>query len=137
MRLVEIDWDPSVQKLRHFASLLFVVFAALDARVVWRGGSHAVVTILSLVAALGLGGLARPSMVRPVYKTWMYLSLPIGWAGSHLLMMSAFYLVVAPIGVVMRLFGYDPLARRFDPSRKTYWMQRDRKDKVSRYFKQF
>ena len=67
----------------------------------------------------------------------MLVSLPIGWVSSHVLMACLFYLVVAPIGAVMRIFGYDPLARRFDRSRKTYFTRRDHPSELSRYFKQF
>jgi hypothetical protein len=37
----------------------------------------------------------------------------------------------------MRLFGYDPMHRRFDPAAETYWAKRDEEATVERYFRQF
>jgi len=31
-----------------------------------------------------------------------------------------FYLIFLPIGLIMRLFGKDPMKRKFDKSTKTY-----------------
>jgi hypothetical protein len=35
-----------------------------------------------------------------------------------------FYGTVAPIGLVLRLLGKDPLRLRFDPDVRTYWIER-------------
>jgi hypothetical protein len=35
-----------------------------------------------------------------------------------------FFLVVAPIGLLMRLTGKRPLALEFDPPAKSYWIER-------------
>jgi hypothetical protein len=48
-----------------------------------------------------------------------------------------FYLVVTPLGVIMRLTGRDPMERRFDPKAKTYWKPRPTQTDASRYFRQF
>jgi hypothetical protein len=36
-----------------------------------------------------------------------------------------FFLVITPIGLVMRLTGKDFLARRFDRAATSYWVRRD------------
>jgi hypothetical protein len=35
-----------------------------------------------------------------------------------------FFLVVTPIGLLMRAFGKDPLRLRFDKSASSYWLDR-------------
>jgi len=35
-----------------------------------------------------------------------------------------FYFTVVPMGLVMRLMGKDPLARKPDPALETYWIER-------------
>lgn len=39
-------------------------------------------------------------------------------------MLTYYYLVVAPIGLVPRLFGHDPLHRRLEPTQQSYWRTR-------------
>jgi hypothetical protein len=71
-----------------------------------------------------------------MFVGWMFLAFPIGWTVSHLLLLATFYLVLTPIGVVMRLVGHDPLERKFRPEAATYWMEHDPGSDPSRYFRQ-
>ena len=67
----------------------------------------------------------------------MYAVYPIGWTVSHLALAVVYYLVVTPIGLLMRLFGRDPMRRKFDPSATTYWQPHESPDEPERYFRQF
>lgn len=62
-----------------------------------------------------------PIVRRPIHVGWMYAAFPIGWTVSHLLIALVYYLVLTPIGLLMRAAGYDPLQRRFDRTAATYW----------------
>lgn len=35
-----------------------------------------------------------------------------------------FFAIAAPIGIGLRLIGWDPLRLRFDPDRPSYWVRR-------------
>lgn len=37
-----------------------------------------------------------------------------------------FFLIVTPLGVLLRLVGIDYLQRRFDNKKKSYWIDKDR-----------
>jgi hypothetical protein len=67
----------------------------------------------------------------------MLAALPIGWTISHLVLGAVYYLVLTPIGLVMRLLGRDPMQRRFDRSAKSYWIERTPRTDPSRHFRQF
>jgi hypothetical protein len=47
------------------------------------------------------------------------------------------YLVFAPIGLLLRLAGYDPLGRRFEPKRDSYWTPHAGQRPMQRYFRQY
>ena len=36
-----------------------------------------------------------------------------------------FFGVFTPVGLVMRMWGRDAMARRFEPDLKSYWLKRD------------
>lgn len=137
MALLDINWNPKPRELRQFAVLWLVVFGLIGAYSLWGRGSLPAAAAFWVVAAAGLVGYLRPGFLRPVYILWMALAWPIGWTISHLLLLSVYYLVLTPIGLLMRLFGNDPLQRRFDPSAKTYWTPHDPGADEARYFKQF
>ena len=137
MALLEINWNPSRRELRHFALLCVGVFGAIAAYCFWFTASSVWAAVFGALAVLGLIGCVRPGFLRPMYVVWMALALPIGWTISHLLLLVVYYLVLTPIGFVMRLFGYDPLARHFDRSAKSYWTPHDPGADPARYFKQY
>ncbi len=90
------------------------------------------------VALLGAtASLLSPSIARALYTNWMRAAVPLGWTFSHLLLALIYYTMLTPIGLVLRLRGHDPMQRRFDPSRSTYWSPRPTAPHVSRYFRQF
>ena len=68
---------------------------------------------------------------------WLYWKSPgTRWAAAALLA-AIYYLVITPIGVIMRVCGYDPMQRRYDRNAKTYWKRRENQDDTKRYFKQY
>ncbi|MFH1867828.1 MAG: SxtJ family membrane protein [Candidatus Omnitrophota bacterium] len=49
-----------------------------------------------------------------------------------------FFLVITPVGLTMRLFGKDPLDKRIEKDRDSYWIKRDAQaEDISGYEKQF
>ncbi len=138
MALVDINWNPSRKELRVFSSLLIcfgvVVSAILSQRLDSALPSLIVVSTTTLIGVVGLIG---PSLVRPIYVVWMALAFPIGWTVSHLMMAIVYYLVLTPIGLIMRMCGRDPMQRRIDRTAKTYWQLRTAREDIKSYFRQY
>jgi hypothetical protein len=137
MAVIEINWHPSPKQLRQFAALLAVFLGGLGTWFYVRGNSGVLTAALFAGACVGLIGLLWPRPLRFVYVAWMAAAFPIGWLISHLLLAAVFYLVLTPVGLIMRLVGYDPMQRRFDPDTQTYWQPREPNKDTSRYFKQY
>ncbi|MEZ6319358.1 MAG: SxtJ family membrane protein [Phycisphaerales bacterium] len=122
-------------------------------RVRWRGSGGVVANragadpgfvrewVLGALVAVGVVGtgamLASRALARRVYRVWMDASAPIGWTVSTVLLGVVYFVVITPMGVVMRVFGYDPMARGFDGGRASYWEERDAPGGARRYFRQF
>jgi hypothetical protein len=108
---------------RTIVSFAMIVSAALlvIAAFQWRRGAPqwVLVTLLSIAAALLLGAAIAPSLLRPVYRGWMRLGEVLGWVNTRIILTLIFFLVVTPIGLLMRLFGRSPIAvaKRND----SYW----------------
>lgn len=61
-----------------------------------------------------------PSLLNPVYKFWMKVGLFLGSIMTPIWMGLVFYLVVLPMGIIMRAAGKDPMARELDGNLPTY-----------------
>ena len=94
-----------------------LVIAAFQWR---RGAPQGVwVTLIVIAAVLLIAAAVAPSLLRPVYRGWMRLGEVLAWVNTRILLTLIFFLVVTPIGLVMRLFGRSPIAvKRRDDS---YW----------------
>jgi phosphotransferase system glucose/maltose/N-acetylglucosamine-specific IIC component len=79
-----------------------------------------------------------PYILKPVYIIMMKISMCIGKVVSFIILCILFYMVITPIGIIIRIFGKDLLDRRFDRNAKTYWISREKvKFDKTMYEKQF
>lgn len=136
MSLVRINKNPTGRQLAVFAGA-WLIFLGISGWLSWsRGHLRAAETLGILAALIPLVGLASRSFLRIAYLGLSYATYPIGFAVSHVVLVLVYYVVLTPIGLAMRLFGHDPLVRRFDAGAKTYWTPRDKAKTVESYFKQ-
>jgi hypothetical protein len=139
MSVVRINRHPTGRELGQFG-LVWLGFLTLFGGVAWfRFDSPTVATVLWLLAVVvPVTGWLIPALMRLVYLAMSYLAWPIGFVVSHVVLAVVYYLVVTPIGLVMRLLRYDPLRRRFDRSAESYWIERKAAERgPARYFRQF
>ncbi len=139
MALIEIKRDPTPREVRQFALLALPAFCLLLAGLsLVRFASWPAALLLTGAALVSAAlGVLRPRWMRAVLIAWMWAAWPIGWVVSHLLMAIIYYLVIAPIGLIMRALGRDPLQRRLDRDATTYWTPREQEIDSDRYFRQF
>lgn len=64
--------------------------------------------------------LIAPKTLNPVYKIWMKFGLIMGAINSKIILGVVFYVMMAPMGLIKRWFGSDPMQRELDPNLSTY-----------------
>jgi len=146
-KMIELDLDPDERTLRHFGFIALggfalvaalawfekLVFAfGLGAARPWVAGGCLAVGVLA-----ALTSLVHPRANRPLFVGLSIAAFPIGFALSYLIMGTLFFVVITPIGLVLRLFGQDPMLRRFEPDAASYWADCHPARPAERYFKQF
>ena len=67
-----------------------------------------------------LAALFVPMVLKPVHWLLSKLSQAVSKVLNPLILGIVFFLVVTPMGVVMRLFGYDPMAMKSKAVNGTY-----------------
>lgn len=71
-------------------------------------------------------GLTTPIILKPFEKAWMALSHVMGIVVTTILLTITFTLVITPVGLLMRLFGNDPMKRKPGSADESYWIDVDR-----------
>ncbi|NES74229.1 MAG: sxtJ [Okeania sp. SIO2D1] len=64
--------------------------------------------------------IVSPPTLGPVYKFWMRVGIFLSKIMTPLWMGLVFYLVVMPMGLIMRMFKKDPMERRLNTETSTY-----------------
>ncbi len=138
MALIDLNTKPSARDLRWFGALMAGFFALAGLLARWKLDSQPVaeaIWVTGIVIVALYTGI--PSLRRWIYLGWLYAALPIGTVVSYLLVAGAYFLVLTPIGLVMRVFRRDPLERSLDRSAETYWIKRPKSSEPERYLKQY
>lgn len=132
--------ETSPKALRKFAWVVGGVFGGLTLYIRWKTGFFTPGWQLlgGSAALLLLIGTGIPRVLRPLYLGWMGLAFVLGFFMTRVLLTLVFFLVVSPIGLVMRLLGKDLLDKKIDQNASTYWKPRTTYDpspkRLERYF---
>jgi hypothetical protein len=71
-------------------------------------------------AVLAAWALLAPRSLRLVYRYWMKLGLLLSRVTTPIVLGVVFFLVVAPMGLIRRVFGHDAMARVLDDAVPSY-----------------
>lgn len=137
--MTEIHTDPSPRELRWFGLALLAFFTILGGILRYHLGPNPWsrgLWIAGLVVTVLYYGI--PPLRRPTFVAWSYLTYPLGWLLTQLVLLVVYYGVLTPIGLLRRLAGADPMQRKLEPDRDSYWeRRREPRADPERYFRQF
>ena len=118
---------------RSFGIVFFVAFLLIalypltysEGIIVWS----VIISFIFLVL-----GLLNSKILTPLNKLWFKFGIFLGEIISPLIMGIIFFLVVTPIGILMRIFGKDVLNLKYNKN-QTYWIEKnDPKSKMKNQF---
>jgi len=69
-------------------------------------------------------GLINSKLLSPLNKLWFKFGVFLGKVISPFIMFIIFFLIVTPIGVIMRILKKDLLNIEFNDKKKTYWIEK-------------
>lgn len=119
---------------REFGLIVGGVLILLSGWWLYRGkfGNLTQVTF-PLGAALVLLGIVFPRALVLPNKAWMALADVLSFVSTRVILAVVYFLVLTPIGVIKRLFGWDPLHRRA-PKSESYWRPYSDRQRDARHY---
>src|SRR5690349_3307178 len=128
---------PSKAELRKFGLTVGGAFLVLGTVSWWRGHEWPPRVLWTLGVLLVVPGALFPGVLGPVQRGWMAFATALGHVNTRIILTVLFYLVMTPVGFVMRLFR-DPLDRSLKEGRTSQWVKRAPQPvDVGRYERQF
>lgn len=73
---------------------------------------------------IALFGLFWPAALAPFNRLWLKLGLALYKIVNPVVMTALFVSTIVPVGVLLRLFGQDPLHLKPKPDEASYWIKR-------------
>jgi len=141
----EINWKPKATDLRKFAwsliigfpCIAIVFFLAKWIKIHTMPDVHFFLMLGGLGAVVGLVCLVIPFIARPLYFVWFALAACIGLVVANTIFTVMFFGLFAPIGLITRLIGRDPLNLKWKKNAASHWIDAPPAPPASQYFRQY
>lgn len=101
--------------------ITFAVFFCLIAAVAWLVFEVFLKWALVVAAIFAAAAIVSPGLLLPLNRVWASVAQRIGLMNNYLLLGLFFYLFILPIGLLVRIFGGDPMTRKPVPELESYW----------------
>ena len=115
--------DVKISSNRSFGIVFFVVFLLIALYPLTFGGEIRIWSLIISLIFLILG-LLNSKILAPLNKIWFKFGILLGKIVSPLITGIIFFLVVTPIGFIMRLLGKDLLNLKYNKN-KSYWIEKN------------
>ena len=125
--------DVKIGSNRSFGIVFFIVFLLISTYPLLKDENIRLWSLIISIIFLFLG-LQNSNLLSPLNKIWFKFGLLLGKIVSPFVMGIIFFLVVTPIGIIMRLLKKDLLNLKFNKN-NTYWIKKsDPKSKMKNQF---
>ena len=115
--------QPRMGSDRNFGLVFAAVFSFLALWPLVHGRSvH--LWPLAVAAIFLAAALAVPAALRPLNRLWFLLGMMLSKMMTPVVMSLLFFVVVTPVGFLMRAFGQDPLRLKRERNAESYWIKR-------------
>ena len=125
--------DIKIGSNRSFGIVFFLVFLLIATYPLINGNEIRLWSLIISIIFLFLG-LINSKILNPFNKLWFKFGIFLGKIISPLIMGIIFFLVVTPIGLLMRLLNKDLLNLKFN-NNSSYWIEKtEPKSKMKNQF---
>ena len=114
--------DVKISSNRSFGIVFFIVFLLIALYPLISGGELRLWSFITSVIFLILG-ILNSIVLTPLNKLWFKFGIFLGKIVSPIIMGIIFFLVVTPIGILMRALGKDLLNLKYN-NKKSYWIEK-------------
>jgi hypothetical protein len=112
---------------KHFGLLLSIFFFILAVYLIFNKSIFLGQFLLILSGTFFLVSIAIPKSLSRITKLWLRFGDILGRVVSPITLGLIFFILIAPIGMLTRLFGRDELLLK-KKNKKSYWLARQKTD---------
>jgi hypothetical protein len=112
------------QEAKRFGLILAIGLGAIGGWMLYRGRE------LAPWICIGIGSFALvcstilPGVWLRLFRLWMKLAEGLSFVMTRVILSVFFFLILTPLGLVMRLIGKRPLDLKYKDGKSTYWIDK-------------
>ena len=115
--------DIKIGSNRSFGVVFFIVFFIVAIYPLINDGNIRIWSLVISFTFLSLG-LVNSNILTPLNRIWFKFGILIGKVISPIIMVIIFFIVVTPIGLIMRIIRKDILNLKYN-SAASYWIEKN------------
>lgn len=125
----------NLKEVKKFFLILAGILLCIALLKLSKGQANTFVGLSIFSLLVFLAGTFFTKLLAPVYLVITKITHAIGRFNTGLLLCIIFYLIFTPIGLVLRLFRIDPLSKKIEKAKDSYWILTE--SKTDDYERQF
>ena len=125
--------EQQAEELRQFGLGLTFALLVLGGLLLWKGEALSLVFFL-FAAVFLISAVFEVRQLSLVHKAVSAVGRRVGWIFTACVLTLTFFLLVTPIGLVLRLLGKDLLALQACKETRSYWRPVEKDGPGSRYY---
>ena len=106
--------------IRKFGITIGIILMIIAGFLFWKE-KESYQIFLTVGTILFVLGILVPAVLKPIYWIWMIFATILGWIMTRVILSLLFYIIITPIGLILRFFGKQFLELRWDKSKESYW----------------
>lgn len=120
---LRIEEEAKASSDRAFGGVITAALLLIALLPLWVGG-HPRTWALVAAAIVASAAALAPALLSPLNRLWTTFGELLRRLMSPLILAFIFFVVLTPLGLLMRLFGKDLLRLRLDRHATSYWQPR-------------
>ena len=112
---------PTEKQLKQYGLMMAGVLSFFVAVFFYKAWHTAGMALAVWVLFFLTLAMLAPLRLAPVYRAWMKFGLVVGNFNFKLIVGLMYFVIFTPMRVLASFFRADPLTRKIEPEKETYW----------------
>lgn len=129
------DTTKSSEELKQFGyTMALMCFVLVDVSL-WKHNlvfSNSAIVLFVVGGVFALAACFIPQKLEFIEKAWMKFGEKVSSVMTPVILTLTFFIIITPMGLLMRLFGKDLLQLKIDRTSKSYWAKVEKDGPASR-----
>ena len=113
--------DPTEKQLRQYGLMMAGVLSCFVTIFFYKAWNTAGMALAVWVLFFLIMGVLAPLRLATIYRVWMKFGRVVGNFNFKLILGLLYFVMFTPFRIMTSFFRKDPLTRKIEPDKKSYW----------------